>query len=150
MTILERCDMQNNAAEELPPVLPLELRLTFDSLKTMLDRHGDALVHNFGDEILEKINNQLIFMKNSYQEELLFKAAVEYRELREFAGGNATVMPGTSSVEADFSLINWHKDPNSKSIRFLTSVPKFLTWNLPDRIFCGTYAEVSCLRLLTP
>ena len=55
-------------------------------------------------------------MKNSYQEELLFKAAVEYRELREFAGGNATVMPGTSSVEADFSLINWHKDPNSKSM----------------------------------
>ena len=128
--------MQNNAAEELPPVLPLELRdLTFGSLKTMLDRHGDALVHNFGDEILEKINNQLISMKNSYQEELLFKAAAdaydgvhsfkdcwnplpasEYRELREFAGGIATVMPGTSSVEADFSLINWHKNPNSKSM----------------------------------
>jgi hypothetical protein len=36
--------------------------------------------------------------------------------LKLFAGGIATVMPGTSSVEADFSLINWQKDAYSKAM----------------------------------
>ena len=37
--------------------------------------------------------------------------------LKEFCGGLASVMPGTSSVESDFSLINWWtRDPHSKSL----------------------------------
>ncbi len=37
-----------------------------------------------------------------------------YDLLQTFCGGITTVMPGTSSVEANISAINWIKNPNSK------------------------------------
>ena len=40
----------------------------------------------------------------------------KYADLRMYCGGIASVMPGTSSVEADFSLIHWTKDPNSSAL----------------------------------
>ena len=40
----------------------------------------------------------------------------DYEDLQQFCGGIASVMPGTSSVESDFSLINWTKDPSSQSL----------------------------------
>ena len=39
-----------------------------------------------------------------------------YDDLRQYRGGIASVMPGTSCVESNFSLINWTKDPNSKQL----------------------------------
>jgi hypothetical protein len=35
----------------------------------------------------------------------------EYDDLQIYCGGIAVVMPGTASVESDFSIINWTKDP---------------------------------------
>jgi hypothetical protein len=43
-----------------------------------------------------------------------------FSELRAFCGGIASVMPGTSSVEADFLIINWTKDANSKQMTDFT------------------------------
>ncbi len=40
----------------------------------------------------------------------------DYNALKEYGGGLASVMPGTSLVEADFSLINWTRDPHLKSL----------------------------------
>ena len=40
----------------------------------------------------------------------------DYDALNEFCGGLASVMPGMSSVESDFSLINWTRDPHSKAL----------------------------------
>ncbi len=40
----------------------------------------------------------------------------EFNALKEFCGGIASVMPGTSSVESDFCLINWTRDPHLKSL----------------------------------
>jgi hypothetical protein len=40
----------------------------------------------------------------------------EYDDLRNYCGGIASVMPGTASVESDFSIINWTKDPNSQRL----------------------------------
>lgn len=37
-----------------------------------------------------------------------------YELLQEYFGGIASVMTRTASVESDFSLINWTKDPHSK------------------------------------
>ncbi|KAG7357173.1 hypothetical protein IV203_001861 [Nitzschia inconspicua] len=34
-----------------------------------------------------------------------------FEQLRMFCGAIASIMPSTSSVESDFSLINWTKDP---------------------------------------
>jgi hypothetical protein len=39
-----------------------------------------------------------------------------YNALKEYCGGLASVMSGTSLVEADFSCINWARDPHSKSL----------------------------------
>ena len=40
----------------------------------------------------------------------------EFQDLQRFCGAIASIMPGTSSVESDFSLINWTKDPFSQSL----------------------------------
>jgi len=40
----------------------------------------------------------------------------EYDELKKFCGGIASVMPTTATVEGDFSLINWTKDPFSRKL----------------------------------
>jgi hypothetical protein len=39
-----------------------------------------------------------------------------YADLRNYCGGIASVMPGTASVESDFSIINWTKDPTSQRL----------------------------------
>jgi hypothetical protein len=40
----------------------------------------------------------------------------EYDDLRNFCGGNASIMPGTATVESDFSIINWTKDLSSQRL----------------------------------
>ena len=40
----------------------------------------------------------------------------KYDALKEFCGGIASVMPTTASVEGDFSIINWTKDPFSRKL----------------------------------
>jgi len=40
----------------------------------------------------------------------------EFEDMQRFCGAIASIMPGTSSVESDFSLINWTKDSSSKSL----------------------------------
>ena len=40
----------------------------------------------------------------------------KFKKLRQYCGGVASVMPGTSSVESDFSIINWTKDSHSKCL----------------------------------
>lgn len=133
-SIVAERDMQNNAADELPPVLPIKM-LDFSSreLAVCLERHKNRLL-KLGNDAIEKIDVQLQKMKRSYREEQTFANAIDtykdnysfkdcwsplgvgFEELKSFAGGIATVMPGTSSVESDFSLINWHKDPNTKAL----------------------------------
>jgi hypothetical protein len=40
----------------------------------------------------------------------------EYDDLRDFCGGIASIMPGAATVESDFSIINWTKDPSSQRL----------------------------------
>lgn len=50
-----------------------------------------------------------IFGQNSFQENwIAFQSS--YPKLVEFCGGLASVFPGTSPVESDFSIIGWEKD----------------------------------------
>jgi hypothetical protein len=128
--VVER-DMQNNAADKLPPVLPIKM-LDFTSRELAvlcLERHTNRLLKLRSDAI-EMIDVLLQKMKRAYRVEQNFAGAIDayedtfvfkdcwsplgagFEELKSFAGGFPTVMPGTSSVEADFLLINWHKDPN--------------------------------------
>ena len=40
----------------------------------------------------------------------------EFEDLQRFCGAISSIMPGTSSVKSNFSLINWTKDFSSKSL----------------------------------
>jgi len=44
----------------------------------------------------------------------------KFEHLQRFCGAIASIMPSTSSVESDFSLINWMNDPNLKSLSDLS------------------------------
>jgi hypothetical protein len=109
------------------------LDFTSRELAVCVERHKNRLLKLRSDAI-ETIDVQLQKMKRAYRDEQNFAGAIDaykdtfvfkdcwsplgagFEELKSFAGGIATVMTGTSSVEADFSLINWHKDPNSKAM----------------------------------
>jgi len=40
----------------------------------------------------------------------------EFEHLQTFCGAIASIMPSTNSIESNFSLINWTKDPNLQSL----------------------------------
>lgn len=124
--------IDNNAAEDIPPVLPLELcELSHRDFGMLLEKQDARLRHTLTSQEIEMIDEQFRNLKLAYQEEAGIKNSLDalrgvqsmkqcwssldesYDLLRMFCGGIATVTPGTSSVEADFSAINWIKDPNS-------------------------------------
>jgi hypothetical protein len=131
-------DSQNSPADELPPVLPLDLchvapREFISHLKQQILR----LKQKFTDEEIEKIDQQFRDLRIAFREQDGLQQSLKeahsqfavssfpscwsplgskFNELRQYAGGIATVMPGTSCVESDFSLIKWTKDPNSRSL----------------------------------
>ncbi len=91
------------------------------------------------EEDIEEIDAQFRPLRNAYRKEEGLKMRLEeavphthsavqsvkecwsplgkdYNALKECGGGLASVMPGTSLVEADFSLINWTRDSHLKSL----------------------------------
>ena len=66
-------------------------------------RELDGFNENLEQSILKGTKQQF---ENAWEE------AKGYNNLKQYCGGLASIMPGTSTVEADFSLINWTKDPN--------------------------------------
>ncbi|MEL7520150.1 MAG: hypothetical protein AAGJ80_00800 [Cyanobacteria bacterium J06553_1] len=153
--IVAERDMENGAAEELPPVLPLELcSLTSRQFAPFLNKQRPRLRGSLSEQQIEQIDAQFCKLKLSYREQSFVKdeldaysAVQSFKEcwsplgesadmLRLFCGGIASVMPGTSSVETDFSLINWHKDPNSKSLT---------DFSLESILHCTQYARLNRL-----
>ncbi len=118
-------------AEESPPVLPIELcALSHRDFGMLLEKQSTRLRHTMTSQEIEMLDEQLCNLKLAYCEEAGIKNSLDvlwgvqsmkecwspldksYDLLCTFCGGIATVMPGTSSVEADFSSINWIRDPN--------------------------------------
>ena len=44
----------------------------------------------------------------------------EFDDSRNYCGAIARVMPGTASVESDFSIVNWTKDPDMQRLTDLS------------------------------
>jgi hypothetical protein len=128
--IVAKRGMDNNAAEDIPPVLSLELcALSHRDFGMLLEKQGARLRHTFMSQEIEMIDeqfckseacllgasvnqNSLDALRGVQSMKECWSSLDEYNLLQTFCGGIATVMPGTSSVEADFSAINWIKDPN--------------------------------------
>ncbi len=125
--------------DEIPPALPVDLcGMTPRDFSRALQNQKDRLLAKVSEDDIEDIDAQFRRLRIAYQEETGLKATLdalhsqgtlqafkdswsplgkEHNALKEFCGGIASVISGTSSVlESDFSLINWTRDPHSKSL----------------------------------
>lgn len=133
---------QNHAAvdDQVPPVLPLDLcKMPSRDFVLCLEKQRIRLRHKFlNDDELEKIDEQFFKLRLAFREQTGFVERLEntqasaspvqsfeicwgtlgsdFENLQNFCGALASVMPSTSTVESDFSQINWTKDPNSQNL----------------------------------
>jgi hypothetical protein len=132
----------NAAAQELPPCLPIDLCIMNpQDFTAALNHQNVCLKHLITDDQIMAIDQQYRDRRVSFWEEEGLAYALEnahdklslqlfrqcwtplegrFPDLVQFCGGIASVMPGMSCVEADFTLINWTKDPNSKAMMDFT------------------------------
>lgn len=131
-------DDRNSSADELPPVLPLDLCSVHSrDFMACLQQQRIRLKQKFSDEEVEQIDRQFRQLRLAFTEQRGFSDMLQnaqggttvqsfeqcwgplgkdFEYLKWYCGGIASIMPGTSSVESDFSLINWTKDPSSQSL----------------------------------
>lgn len=94
----------------------------------LVQKHKPRIVHTLGENTMQSIVDEHKALVAAVSREPRFKDRLEkdsestsfnkiwqtasdrFWNLRQFAAGLATVMPTTSRVEADFSLINYRKD----------------------------------------
>jgi hypothetical protein len=135
---------RNEAADDLPPVLPHEIikMSTAEYGNKIVDRHLQQLKLLWTDEDIGEIENQHRQLRNAYRNEPALKSALDayartttttssfesgweiltgrFEILRDFCGGIATVFANTASVESDFSILGWEKDVYRLSITDLS------------------------------
>lgn len=131
-------DNRNSSADQLPPVLPLDLCSVHSrDFTSCLQQQMIWLKQKFSDAEVEKIDDQFRNLRLAFKEQSGFSQMLqtaqacstvqsfeqcwsplgsEFEDLQRFCGAIASIMPGTSSVESDFSLINWTKDSSSQSL----------------------------------
>ena len=120
------------------PVLPLDLCSAHSWAFTFcLQQQMIWLKQKFSDAEVEKIDDQFRNLRLAFKEQSVFSQMLqtaqacstvqsfeqcwsplgsEFEDLQRFCGAIASIMPGTSSVESDFSLINCSKDSSSQSL----------------------------------
>jgi hypothetical protein len=130
-------DSDNDAAQELPPIMPKQvLGLRPRDFTTLLSKHRQRLAGtHIGLPEITMMENEFKSFKLAYAREPVLKAAIDsvdedtadfdvawkvlgtrYPGLHKFFGGLATVFPGTSSVESDFSLLKMTSDKHSTNL----------------------------------
>jgi len=128
-------DANNTGTSTYPSILPYGLaNMRGKEFSELLVLHANRLASTYSDQEVEEIEEDFHQLKFAYQFEdrtryiinkqkdlsnfkecwaPLFK---RFTKLHNFVGGFATVFPGTSSVESDFSQLKWSKDANSSSL----------------------------------
>ena len=135
-------DGRNNAAEDLPPVLPHELvkLRTAEFGRTIVDPHLVQLRQSWDEETIAQIEEQHRLLYLAYRRDTTVKSALDnlgndgitvsfevswalvgelgldVHVLRDFCGGIATVPANTATVESDFSILGWEKDEYRKCL----------------------------------
>jgi hypothetical protein len=125
----ERAADNSISQEKLPPVLPRDLRsLPPREFNSIVLKQARRLAHSGREELCTDLEREFKQFKcaihddTALREELEIQPSivsfadgwrplgVRFSKLRQFCGGIATVFPGTSTVESDFSVINWEYD----------------------------------------
>ena len=129
-------DNWNSSVDQLPPVLPLDLcSVNLRDFTSCLQQQVIWFKQKFSDTEVEKIDDQfcklhLVFKEQIGFSQMLHKHAPLFNHLNSvgaylerslktckgFVRPLQAFMPGTSSIESDFSLINWTKDSSSQGL----------------------------------
>ncbi len=124
-------------SETMPPVLPMELfRVSQCDVITLVRNHKKRLVNHFQEKansVIESICDQHTKLKQCIASEpeleTSFRSCASgdfeiawlpggsrFQDLQMFCVGLATVMPTTSRVEGDFSLVNYRKNDHCSNL----------------------------------
>jgi hypothetical protein len=125
----ERWFTNSPSEYRVPPVLPLGL----DALQTrefsrIIQEQRPRLILSWEAQRVQRIDDEFRMFKIALHNESSLKIVLQsttstdgfqesweilgarFPTLRDFCGGLATIFPGTSSVESDFSILNWEFD----------------------------------------
>ena len=127
--VAERSSVNDAAEENLPPVLPHELvKLRGSQFSNIIRQQKDRLKTRLSEIEIDRLEQEFQEMCLAYQSEDSLKNVLDqcdhkasfrqawdfvkgrFNRLETFCGGLATVFPGTSTVESDFSIVKWEKD----------------------------------------
>jgi hypothetical protein len=127
--IVAERDSRNDAAESMPPVLPHQLvKLRGQEFANIIIQQKERLSVRWSAKMIDDIERDFEDLRGAYEREPSLKQFLDkcssvttfdegwsyvekrFEHLNEFCGGLATAFPGTSSVESDFSILNWEKD----------------------------------------
>jgi hypothetical protein len=134
--IVAERDSENNASYNLPPVLPHQpVKIDMCELSKILSEQNLLLVKMLSLIAIHQIGNAFFDLFRACREEKKFKRAVDdctdsmkdfsagwkvangrFRELRRFCGELASAFPNISTVESDYSVIDWEKEVFKKSL----------------------------------
>ena len=107
-----------------------------------LEQQRPRLQERYSHEDIERIDDQFCRLRMAVREESGLKRILqqvqassdqstfedcwstmigpEFDDSRNYCGAIARVMPGTASVESDFSIVNWTKDPDMQRLTDLS------------------------------
>jgi hypothetical protein len=136
--IVAERDSSNQAADGLPPVIPVQLvKLTMRQFVSFYNAHLPRLQHFYSNAQLELISQQFVEFQSCYRKESVFRRVINNSEakfssldfkqawaitddrfplLMQYCGGLASVFPNTATVESDFSVLGYEKDPNRSAL----------------------------------
>ena len=127
--VVERDNTNSGPDLESPPCLPHEL-VSFsgrDFAKLLRSQRG-RIVAAFGEEGLDELEDEFRELVSMYRKNQTMKEALDacssttsfeggwgilgtqFQKLKRLCGRFASVFPGTSTVESDFSVIGWEKN----------------------------------------
>ena len=128
-SVVAERDSMNDAGEALPPVLPHQLvKLRGSEFSQFLRNQNSRLKITFSTVKIDLIELDFQDLKDAYEGEEALKNVLltcdhntsfrqgwdycqgRFKSLEMFCGGLATVFPGTSTIESDFSIMKWEKN----------------------------------------
>jgi hypothetical protein len=133
--VAERTEDNEAYIDAAPDVLRHQLvRILPRDFWVYLQRHRERLDYSFRNKVIETIGRQHKALYDSYHRQPDVKSSIDsfddnaaYRDawiglqdayplLERFVGGLATILPGTSTVESDFSVVKYEKNKNRMSL----------------------------------
>ena len=131
----ERTVGKESYLDAAPDVLPHQLvQVLPRNYCSYLQRLRERLEQTFSAEEIEKIKRQYKTLCGSYRQQPNVKSCIDsfndassyhdawighhdkYKLLQRFTGGLATIFPGTSTVESDFSVAKFEKTKNRMNL----------------------------------